>query len=417
MKFLLSLAWKNLSRYTKRTIITAVAIAFGLMMFMVVDSILKGAEIDSERNLLWYETGSAKVLHPDYWDEVDRLPLKYTVDNPGEVIADLKAQGYPAVPRIIAAGELIIREDPFPQDGSMQVKVVAIDPLHDGDVYRLERTLEEGSYLQPGKEGFLIGAWLAEDIGAEIGYPLTLRVRTKPGSYETIESEIVGILNVPNPQVNKGTVFMPLDMADYYFDMEGTVTEVTLAFPFNLNPDTEAVKIEEQLPQHFNGLEVVSWKILAADYVAMAVAKRSGSSTILFLVFIIAAVGITNTMLMAVYERRRELGMMRAMGMKDSQIRLAFIFEAGGIGFIGAVMGVILGCLINWPLVKYGLDYSSLLRDFDIGYRLTGVFRGRWNVSTIVTAFIAGIVISMLVAYIPTRKALKMQITDCLRDE
>ncbi len=79
MKFLISLAWKNLSRYRKRTIITASAIAVGLAVFLWTDSFLLGMEVDSERNLIWYESSSARVMHPDYWEERTRLPLKYVI--------------------------------------------------------------------------------------------------------------------------------------------------------------------------------------------------------------------------------------------------------------------------------------------------------------------------------------------------
>ena len=104
----------------------------------------------------------------------------------------------------------------------------------------------------------------------------------------------------------------------------------------------------------------------------MAAMKSTGSRIILFLVFVIAAVGITNTMLMAVFERIRELGMMRAMGMSDRQIRLSFLLEAGGIGLIGAVGGLIFGALVNWPLVEWGWDFTPMLKQMDIGYRISG---------------------------------------------
>ena len=77
MRFLLGLAWKNLSRYKKRTMITAFAIAVGLGIFIFLDSWLLGLEQESERNLIWYESSYARILNEEYWEEKDQLPLDY----------------------------------------------------------------------------------------------------------------------------------------------------------------------------------------------------------------------------------------------------------------------------------------------------------------------------------------------------
>jgi ABC-type antimicrobial peptide transport system permease subunit len=107
--------------------------------------------------------------------------------------------------------------------------------------------------------------------------------------------------------------------------------------------------------------------------------------------------------------------MMRALGMQNGEIRAAFLIEAGGIGLIGAAIGITLGVLINIPLVNHGLDYTFLMRDYSLGYRVTGIMRGVWNVGTIVNAFFTGVILSVLIALIPTRKALKQEVTDALR--
>jgi len=415
MKFLLGLALKNLSRYKKRTIITSSAIAVGLGIYIFIDAWLLGLEMESERNLIWYETSSARVLNESYWEEKDQLPLKYVIENPKKVTARLQELKILAAPRTVFGGELIVREDPFEQDGSMQVKIFSIDPEKDDTVFRFRETVEEGRYLKPGEEGILIGSWLAEDLGAEVGYPLTIVTKTRDGYYQTIDVEIVGIINCPNPVINKGAIFLPLDTADAYLEMQGAVTEINLKFPERSDADMLAARTEEKLIEYFKDIEVLSWKILARDYVALATMKQSSTRMILFLVFIIAAVGVSNTMLMAIYERFRELGMMRALGMKDSQIRLTFLFEAGGIGFIGSVFGVMLGCILCFWIVNWGVDFSAMVRDMDIGYRITGISRGAWHPKALVIAFFLGIILSVVTAFFPTRRALKMTITDCLR--
>jgi ABC-type lipoprotein release transport system permease subunit len=297
----------------------------------------------------------------------------------------------------------------------MNVKVTAIDPTQDFEVYRFEDTLVEGRFLEPGEmDGLLLGSWFAEDIGAEVGYWVTLLTRGKGGFYEAFDMQIVGIVNCPNPNVNRTLIMMDIAAADTYLGMENSVTSIDILLPEKTDLELAKVAIQAKLPE---GLEVFTWKDLAQDYLAIVGAKQGGTGMILFLVFIIAAVGVSNTMLMAMYERMRELGMMRALGMRDRDILLSFLFEAGGIGLIGSVVGIALGSLVNIYLVNTGFDFGFMFRNMDIGFRISSVMRGAWSLSTILKAFSAGIFLSMLVAVLPIRRALKLDIPTCLHHQ
>ena len=308
-------------------------------------------------------------------------------------------------------------EDPFPADGSSQIKVVAVDPDRDREVFRFGEILDEGEFLKTGEDGILLGAWLAEDLNAEVGFPITLLTRSRDGYYQTIDLEVAGIFSCPNPLVNRSTAMVTIDTADFYLQMEGGVTEIALG---GINRPLSARQVEQIrqiLPRYGEDVEIYTWRELSRDYLNFAAAKQGGSKIILLLVFVIATVGISNTMLMAVYERIRELGMMRALGMEDRKLRAAFILEAGGIGFIGSVFGVLIGSIVTWYFVHFGIDFSFMMRDMDLGYRVAGIMYATWNWGTLVTAFLAGIIISMVIAYFPTRKVLKMEVAEALHHQ
>ena len=134
----------------------------------------------------------------------------------------------------------------------------------------------------------------------------------------------------------------------------------------------------------------------------------------LFLVIIIAAVGISNTMLMAVFERIREVGMLEAMGMTKKEIRRLFLWESAGIGILGGIVGLIIGGgLLVWMTI-WGVDFGFLLRDMDIGYRISGVMKAAWNPGTMVVAFFFSLVLSVVVAGLTLGKMLKWPISRCL---
>jgi ABC-type lipoprotein release transport system permease subunit len=138
---------------------------------------------------------------------------------------------------------------------------------------------------------------------------------------------------------------------------------------------------------------------------------------LLFLVFLIAAVGISNTMIMVINERIRELGMLRALGMKDGDIHVLFLLEAAGIGLLGSIIGTVLGIALNFYLVGHGIDYGFLMREMDLAYRIQSIFRGAWNLRGILITFISGVVLSVVVAWFPTKRATSKDIPSCLRHQ
>ncbi len=415
MRFIVTLAFKNLTRYKRRTLITAAAIAFGIMMFIMIDSMLKGAEYESVRNLKWYETSSVRIYDEEYWEDRFQLPLDISIEDPDEILQKLDEAGYTASPRTVFSGDLILNAQDFGEDGNMPATVTAIDPEHDYEVFHYSDTLVDGRFLEPGEDAILMGSWFAEDINAKVGSWVTIVTRGNGGFYEAMDLEIVGIVNCPNPNVNRTLIMMPITTADYYLEMDGAVTEINIRLPDSADTAQAAKDIQQLIAG--SGNTALNWEVMAADFLAIAEAKRGGTGMILFLIFIIAAVGISNTMLMAIFERIRELGMMRALGMSDKAIRMTFMTEAAGIGLIGSVIGIILGILVNIYVVEIGFDFGFMLRDMDIGYRIQSVMRGVWNPLTMVGAFFAGTIISTLVAFFPTGKALSMDIPACLRHQ
>lgn len=415
---LLKFAFKNLTRHKRRTMITASALAFGLMLFILMDSLLKGAYNESTRNLIEIETGDGKIMSRETFKDLQFLPLGNRVEKPDELITLIDKLGGNGVKRVNINAEMIYTKEYFDKAGSSNVLFTAVDLENDNRVFDVfhSKYLVDGRFFEPGTDEIVLGAWLADDIGAEVGDFVTLSLRTAadgddPGYEQTIDAEIVGLINVPSPAVNRKVVYYPLDMADYSLDLRGSVTEIAVKIPLGDTINTFKEKIQKNLD---SDISFYSWRDLSRDYLALVETKSGASSIILFLVALIAIVGITNTMLMTINERQRELGMMRALGMRNSEIRSAFILEAAGIGIVGAFVGIVLGVLVNIPLVNTGIDMSTYFRDMDLGYRLSSVMKGQWSINTIVISLISGVLLTVLVAVAPTGKAIKKSIPDCI---
>lgn len=421
-RLLLLLAWRNLGRHRRRTVITMLALAFSIAVLIFMDSMLRGVDQESQRNLVWYETGSGRVVTRAQHDDLDRVALKYELIDYARLGAALTELGIANTPRIGFAGEMFFGE------GSLPIRLIAIDPATDGAVFRLRDALLAGSgFIEQGSPGLLLGAWMADDLGMTLGDIVEVRTRTRHGAMQVLELELVGTLLSPNPTINRGVGFLPLDVAQFDLEMTG-VTEVALgAMPSRLGRAVavpagaflagEIERVNAMLAEVLPGAVAVGWPQLARDYLAMMESERSGNVLLLMLVFLIAAVGISNTMLIAAYERMREFGMMRALGMEDGAVRATMVFEAGFIGCLGSLCGLLLGAVAVFFLVDQGIDMSRFYGDISIGYRVTAVFRGAWNPGTMAVAVVFGVLASMLIALLPARRALRLDIVQCLRHE
>ena len=413
MRFMILLAVRNLTRYTRRTVITASAIAFGLMLFFLFDSIIIGVQEDSERNLRDFETSHVRIMHSEYWRNRLTRPLDLALEESDELVSLLRKNGYTAARRVRFLADMILSAAEFGEEGNMAVDVVAYDPEQDFDVFSFDSTLIEGRFPRPASEEVLIGSWFAEDIRAEVGAYISLVTRGRGGFFEVMDLQVVGIVNCPNPNVNRTLLMVPYQTVNEYLALEGSATEINIRLSNYRSADAERERIEELVGPY----EVMTWEELGADYFAFAAADEGGADIMLFFVFIITAVGISNTMLMSVQERTRELGMVRALGMKSSSIRLLFVLEAGGIGLVGTLAGIAAGSFVNIFLVRYGIDFSFMMRDMDMGYRVSGVMKGVWSPLSFGVTAATGIFLPMIFALIPVHRALRKDIPECLHHQ
>lgn len=415
MPFFLAFAWKNLFRHLRRTLITASALAVGLGVFLLVDSMLQGAGRETERNLVTCEFGSLRVASPPAAGDPEKLSLRDPLTDPGTLAALVRARGWTAAPRLAFEAELITGGREFAS--SRVVRALGIDPGADASVFSRKDLRIQGRWPGAGQSAVVLGRWLAEDLEATVGQGVTLTTRTREGSFQVLDLEVAGLVESPDPVVNRTGVYLPLDVVQAQLGMPGMVTEVAVGLPPGTDAAAEAPRLEADLIRAGFGIRVLSWEALAGDYLALAAGKQKGSSFILFLVFVIAAVGVGNTLMLAFYERKTEIGMLRALGMSDRRLFWTFVAEAAGIGVLGAAAGLVLGAaLVAWIVVA-GIDFTALIRQMDIGYRISGVFYGVWDPRSFVGAGVAGVLLAALCAVGPTRRALKLPITESLRAE
>ena len=395
------LAYRNLGRNKTRSLLSALAVGAGMALLLLMASVLEGEMRGALDNTIRLQSGHLQIRPASY--EEGRLSLKWEdlIANPEQVVDKLKSlpQFTEATPRLIASTILTIREE------SKGVQILAIDPESAANQPFREGMLS-GEFLQrDDREGILVGNILAEKLQLEVGDRVNLLVTTSNGDVVEQLFIIRGIYTTRTPGFDEGTVFMPLAKAQTI-----TATENHASTIFVLLQDREQAEALEQALQS-NTLQVLTWReqnqfvVQFEDYAGV------------FLIFLylivlgITATVVTNTLVMAVFERTREIGILAAIGMKGRGIMAQFLAEAALL----ATGGVIGGLVIGGALVAY-----FNVNGFYIGNMgITGVlFEDRiyayLTLNNAITLALVTYIITLVASLYPARLAARMEPVEAL---
>ncbi|MGE5592403.1 MAG: ABC transporter permease, partial [Betaproteobacteria bacterium] len=372
--------------------------AVGLAALIEVDCIMAGVDRDAIDNLINLETGDVRIHAQGYFAKRESLPIDRTLD-PDAVLTALKdvAKIRAATPRLMFGARLNTGWEEIPVTG------VGIDPERNSQVFTLAEYVE-GKWLTRGAAEALVGYDLARVLELAPGDTFTLVTRTRDRAFQAIDLTVAGIIRSPHPQVNSGQVYLPLDVASQALALGGAATEVVLKTQDGARVEDVSRNVRAALEDAGISGEVLTWRDAASDFLAISQSKQGFSALLIFMILVIAVVGVVNTILLGAMERVREIGMMKAMGMTTREIVLLFMLEATGIGVLGSITGCLIGIAGNAYLVSHGINILESYKGLDIGYPIAGVIRGAWNWPMIAEAFLLGIVVSWVASYIPARR-------------
>lgn len=394
--FLFRMALKNLNRHRRRTFITALIIAFAILIYILTEGLMLGMTDMSFSNIINLESGHLQVADQNYWDERKELPLKNLIEPSAELEGIIESlSGLEAyTKRLNFAVNLNNGIDELPVTG------VGIDPERDGAVFELEKHLTAGRMPQPGSSEIIMGAELAELMDFELGDYAVMLIRTPEKTFNTIDGEIVGLFNTPHPALNENNIFIPLSTAQSRLDIENKISHYALRMENQAGGLTAAEELNKKLTAPD---AAYSWRDTAESLVTMLEMQAIETQVILAIILTLAAVGIINTIILAALERMEELGMMKALGLHEREIIYIFMGEAAGIGFIGGVMGIILGSIGLLIFNHYGLDISTFTGGGDInyGFPISGTVYAGWELSSFIFVFVYGMVVSIIASFFP----------------
>jgi putative ABC transport system permease protein len=418
LHFYLGFTAKNIWRRRRRTILTAAAIAIGVMYFVMFDSLLTGADRDAQINTIDFETGHLWVGASEEGDPTLARPtLENTIPSGravAEAIAELAGVAG-AAPRLVFAASLVAGLDELPISG------VGVDPDADPHVFRVSQCVASGRWLEAGELGVVLGKRIADLLQLEPGDMVTVRTHTAQTAFDAVDLLVVGTVETPHPLVNQSQAFMPLDVAQAAVGAPGSATSIHVraqsAAPSpsgrELSGLTESMSM---LTTSNPGWHIHTWHD-AASFLTIGSTKRVFGMVLLGLVVIISVIGVVNSILLSTLERVREIGMLRAMGMDEGDITVVFMMEGGGLGLLGCALGTVSAIAGNAYFVNVGLSLRAFLgdMDLDIGYPIVDRMYGVWNWTTMIWAIAVGLAVALAASYFPARRAARLDPVESLR--
>ena len=351
MNLYLRLAWRNIWRHKRRTVIIVLAMSMSLSLMMFYDGLMNGFTDAIYGNAVKVLGGNIQIHAEGYRAEVGSTPLLPLTDAQAVVNAAEADTNVVAATQRINTGGLVTN-----REGAFAVVITGIEPEKEVQVNLIGQYVTEGRNLvSDDGDNILIGKGLADAMDVTVGDRITLVGRSQNKEMRQRTMTIVGVFDLGMADIEKQTVYISLNEAQALYELSGP-TEVAI-FLEHLGQEEQVItSLQASLP----GYEIESFQANYPD-LANAIDSKGGVMNVFSVIIIaIAGVGILNLLLMAVYERTREIGVLGAMGLKANQIALLFILEGTMIGLVGVVVGIALGLALNGYLMKVGMDFGSL---------------------------------------------------------
>ncbi|GBC61770.1 ABC transporter permease [Desulfonema ishimotonii] len=391
----LQLAWRNIWRNPRRTAVILMAVIIGVWSMVFLGALMDGISEQMLRNSIATLTGSLQVHHPGYRSDP---VIENSMNTPAEVEKAL-ATGLPDgahwAPRIrVSAVASNARH-------SSGVTLVGIDPPREARVSFIGNAVTQGRYLEPDDpHGIVVGQALAEKFKTRPGRKLVLMSPAADREMASRAFRIVGIYRAELEATEKAFVFVTLPAARKMLKLESALSEISALLPEGTDEASVVSAIKAGLP---DGYAVETWQELLPVITGYLELNRGFTFIWYLVVFIAMGFGIVNTLLMAVFERMREFGLLRALGMKPWHITAEVLTESFFLLMMGMAAGNFLSFLSLTALADTGIDLSA----FAAGVEYAGMPRIIYPAVKPYNAIVANLVVLVLGLIVSLYPALK----------
>jgi len=397
---LYKMAWRDLGRNRRRTFFSMLALAFGVALLLFMASFVAGEMRGALQSAIKLQSGHLQVRAASYNEDKTSLKWEDLIENPDALAAQIAARPevQAATPRLYATGIVVAG------DTSTGVRVIGIDPASAASA-PFRDGMVSGDYLTTDdRGGLLMGKTLAGKLKLAPGDTINLLVNTSNGDVDQQSFVIRGLYSTGTPGYDESTIFLPLAKAQAIARAEKHASVIFIL----LKDQDQTDAVAAALAPAYQVKTYIQLNALLSEWEQFANAYMY----IFYLIVLgITATVIINTLVMSVFERTREIGILAAMGMKGGRIMAMFFAESSLLAVGGIAIGVVLGSLLSAYVQRYGFFIGEM--------GITGILIGEriytyLTLNDIVTLTIMAFVITLLAALYPAWLAAKMEPVEAL---
>ena len=403
---LLALAWRNVRRNRRRSLITVLSIAVGLAALTFLWAFIDGGNGQMVENTTRYLAGDAQV-HLRGYHEDPKLDLAIPEADP--VVRSSRADPAVAAAAVRLEGNALASY----ANQSRGIRLVGVSPAEEERVTLLLRAVETGAPLRPGDStGALIGVDLSRALGVRVGDDLVLVGQAYDGSVASARAPVRGIFRTKIDEYDGYLVALPLGAVRDFFVARGGATSVVLHLRDRRDLDAASARLQSRLGSRY---EVVGWPTLVPMVAVSVRYHQVVGFVVLGVFFVVVAAGVVNTVLMAALERTREFGVFLALGMSQARLARLVVWEAMLLGVLGLAVGNVLGVGASIYYARVGIDLTA----FEAGLRtmpgLTGIIRPVTRPERSLMLSLVVFAIASLAAFYPALRSARLEVVDAIR--
>jgi len=387
------MAWRNVWRNRRRSLVTVAATTLAFTVMILYSSLVQGYLSAMERNLLDLELGDVQVHAPEYRDDAS---LYSSIPGSAELLRRFDERGYAASARLLGFG--LGASD----ESSAGVQIHGLDVTRDHEVSLIAERMRDGSWLDPEDPyGVVIGTQLARTLVVAPGDELILLSQASDGSMANDLFVIRGVLLGVGEGVDRAGVFMTEEAFRRFFVFPTGAHEIILRRPVDVELDAFAAAVGELAP----GERVETWRELSPTLASMLDSARGVMVMVFLIVYVAIGILILNAMLMAVFERIREFGVLKAIGFSPMQVLLVIFGETTVQTGLAVLVGLALAVPGLWYLVHVGIDMGRLGGMAMMGVVLDPIWRGVVRPGVVTGPLFTLLIIVAVATFYPAAKA------------
>ncbi len=395
---LIVIAWRNLWRNKRRTIITVSSVFFGVILCSLMGSMQEGSYNNMIVNVVRFYSGYIQVHQEDYWEDKNINNSFSANDSLEQSILKFSQVKY-ILPRLesfalVSSGELTL--------GAM---IMGVNPEKENRLTSIANKIIEGNYLEKGDDGVLIGFKLAEKLNVRVGDTAVFLGQGYHGITAAGKYPVRGLFKSSNPDLNRRLVYFEIHNAQKFYGAANVLTSYVLMVKDNKTSNALLPLLKAQIKSPYS---VKSWEEMFPVLLQQIESDKTSAIVMKAILYIVIMFGVFGTVMMMISERKREFGVMMAVGMQKYKLAMTVFIETVFMG----LLGVVTGFLGSMPVVGYfyfhPIPLTGKVADWmsDLGFEPFMFFA--WDTQVFVTQMLVVFFITIVISVFPFVRILRM---------